>query len=391
MLNNYAKINLWYVSGGFMRKNREINFELMRIVSMLLIVTCHVIDSGKLISNCTNDTLIIVFEIIMFLTRVHVCSFMLLTGYFQSNSKFKLKKLIMMFLQVFFYLILFFLIALKMGLVSDLHLIDIIKLVLPSSISEYWFVSAYVITYIFSDYINKFINRITRKEHKNIIILGFVVLCILPYLSGLRFLNNDGFNFFHFIYLYIIGAYLRRFPLKKTYHFRRMNKNLYIMFMFLLFISMFMLNYFIILFSSRIRGANSIFTYISNNILVVKYCYSNPFTVIQSIAYFEIFNCIRIKNRLISYISKNVLGVYLFHENFYVKKVLYKYLKIDTGMYYSYKKFVYFIVAIIVIFVIGITIEIIRRFIEKSVIMLIKRIKKNYNKNNTLDIAKTEL
>lgn len=382
---------MWYVSGGFMRKNREINFELMRIVSMLLIVTCHVIDSGNLISNCTNDTLSIVFEILMFLTRVHVCSFMLLTGYFQSKSKFKLKKLLMMFLQVFFYLILFFLIALKMGLVSDLHLIDIVKLVMPSSISEYWFVSAYIITYIFSDYINKFINRITRKEHRNIIILGFFVLCVLPYLSGLRFLNNNGFNFFHFIYLYIVGAYLRKFPLKKTYHFKRMNKNAYIMFMSLLFISMFMLNYFIILFSSRIHGANSIFTYISDNILIVKYCYSNPFTIIQSIAYFEIFNCIRIKNRLISYISKNVLGVYLFHENFYVKKVLYKYLKIDTGMYYSYKKFVYFIVAIIVIFVIGITIEIIRRFIEKSVIMLIKRIKKNYNKNNTLDIAKTEL
>lgn len=348
---------------------------------MLLIVTCHVIDSGNLISNCMNDTLTIVFEIIMFMTRVHVNTFMLLSGYFQSKSKFKFKKIISLFLQFFFYSIILFLIAFKLGLVKNISLITIYKLILPSSIGEYWFIVAYIITYIFSDYINKFIDRINRKEHKEFIILCFIVLCVWPYLAGLRFLYNSGFNFYHFIYLYIVGAYLRKYPMSNTYHFKRMKKKTYILVMVSIFVSMFMLNYFISLFSDRIQGCNSIFDYIANNISVCKYCYSNPFVIVQSIAYFEIFNSIRIRGKLISFVSQNVLGVYLFHENYYVRQVIYKYLKVDTGIYFSYKKFIYFIMAIIVIFVVGILIEIIRKSFEKVIVFLMKTMKSRLKKS----------
>ena len=35
-----------------MKNVRESNFEFMRIVSMIFIIMCHVIDSGNLIKNC---------------------------------------------------------------------------------------------------------------------------------------------------------------------------------------------------------------------------------------------------------------------------------------------------------------------------------------------------
>ena len=109
---------------------RKSNFELMRIISMFFIIVCHVIDSGNLINNCRNSTLIIIFEMFMFLTRVHVNSFMLLSGYFQSKSKFKIKKLFKMILQVWFYLIIFFLIALKFNLIKEINAMTILKLFL---------------------------------------------------------------------------------------------------------------------------------------------------------------------------------------------------------------------------------------------------------------------
>ena len=358
------------------KRIRESNFELMRIFSMIFIITCHVIDSGNLIGNCQNSTLIIIFELIMFITRVHVNSFMILSGYFQSKSKFKIKKLIKMVLQVWFYLLFFFLIALKFNLIKEINVMTVIRLFLPSSITDYWFIASYIITYIFSDYVNIFINRMTRVEHKTFIILGFIILSVLPYLSGLKFLYNNGFNFFHFIYLYIVGSYLRMYPLKNTYHFKRMMKKKYIFLMILIFISMFMLNYLMTIFANRINGTNSVFNYISNNILLTKYCYSNPITIIQTIAYFEIFNSIKFKNKIINFISGNVLGIYLFHENVYVRENIYKMLKVDTGIYISYKKVFYFMLAVLIIFVIGFIIEYVRKKIEILFTYLFLKLKK---------------
>lgn len=355
---------------------RKSNFELMRIISMFFIIVCHVIDSGNLINNCRNSTLIIIFEMFMFLTRVHVNSFMLLSGYFQSKSKFKIKKLFKMVLQVWFYLIIFFLIALKFNLIKEINAMTILKLFLPSSINDYWFIASYIVTYIFSDYINIFINRMTRLEHKTFIILGFMILSVLPYLSGLKFLDNTGFNFFHFIYLYIVGSYLRIYPIKNTYHFKRMKRKDYIVLMLSVFISMFMLNYLMNIFANRISGANSIFNYISNNILLTKYCYSNPITIIQTIAYFEIFNSLNFKNKIINFVSGNVLGIYLFHENIYVRENIYKILKVDTGIYISYKKIFYFIFAVLIIFVIGFIIEYIRKKFEILFTYLFLKLKK---------------
>jgi len=358
-----------------MKNIRESNFEFMRIVSMVFIVMCHVIDSGNLIRNCQNETLSIIFELIMFFTRVHVNSFMLLSGFFQSKSNFKLKKVINLFLQACFYIVLLFCIALKLRLIENVNVMTIIKLFLPSSLNDYWFISAYIVTYIFSDYINIFINRINRKEHKHFIILGFVVLSLLPYITGLKFLNNNGFNFYHFIYLYIVGAYLRKFSLKQTYHFKLIKIKSYFMFMIFIFISMILLNYMTVLLANRIQGTNSVFNYLAENIFATKYCYSNPFIIIQTIAYFEIFRCLKFKNSFVNFISSNVLGIYFFHENIYVRQNIYKFLRIDTGFFYSYRKFVYYIGAIIIIFLIGLIIEIIRKIIMKFIYKVLTRLK----------------
>ena len=74
-------------------KERNSSYELMRIVSMFLIVLYHVILHGKMIENCENAGLKILLELIKFFTLVHVNSFILVTGYFQINSKFNQKKL----------------------------------------------------------------------------------------------------------------------------------------------------------------------------------------------------------------------------------------------------------------------------------------------------------
>ena len=71
-------------------KIRNSNYELMRIVSMFLIVLYHVIYHGQVLQNCHNEGAKIILELLEFFTLVHVNSFILVSGYFQSTSRFKL-------------------------------------------------------------------------------------------------------------------------------------------------------------------------------------------------------------------------------------------------------------------------------------------------------------
>jgi len=72
-------------------KIRQSNFELMRIVSMIMIVLWHIIIHGHLIDNTTGG-INLFLNLILCLCIVHVNSFVLVTGYFQYDKEFSLKK-----------------------------------------------------------------------------------------------------------------------------------------------------------------------------------------------------------------------------------------------------------------------------------------------------------
>lgn len=72
-------------------RNRNSSFELMRIVSMIFIVIGHTLSWGG-VTDSANDFLKLIIYIIYALIVVHVNSFVLLTGYYQVQSKFKIKK-----------------------------------------------------------------------------------------------------------------------------------------------------------------------------------------------------------------------------------------------------------------------------------------------------------
>ena len=80
-----------------------------------------------------------------------------------------------------------------------------------------------------------------------------------------------------------------------------------------------------------------VFKWISTNYSNVSLYYSNPFIILQSIAYFLIFEQMNIKSKIVNIISKLTLGIYLVHETRFVKSNLYKWLRIDNGPVYSYK------------------------------------------------------
>lgn len=84
-------------------KSRKSNFELMRIIAMLMIVLWHVIIYGNILGIYYNSFMSSLFSFLKFFLVIYVNLFMLLTGYFQISTKFKFSKIIKIISQLIFY------------------------------------------------------------------------------------------------------------------------------------------------------------------------------------------------------------------------------------------------------------------------------------------------
>ena len=205
-----------------MSKERSSNLELMRIISMFFIVLGHVFLFGKLL-EVENKYLLLIYYFFEFILIVHVNSYVLVTGYFQSNSTFKGKKLWNIISSSWFYRVVIMLVFLLFG-ITTINKGQIIKDLLPITIDNYWFIKVYIILYLFSPFINKLIHNLKKDEFKNLILIGFIIFCITPYITNSMFFENSGYTLYNFIYLYFLGAYLKKYPLEKNEHFKKMDK-----------------------------------------------------------------------------------------------------------------------------------------------------------------------
>lgn len=304
-----------------MNNDRNSNYELMRIISMFLIVLGHVILFTGLLDT-TNQSVNIIYNLLEFILIVHVNSYVLVSGYFQSKTTFKQKKLWQIINASWFYRITIMIIFSLLGLIS-INKVQILKDILPVTIDNYWFIKTYLLLYCLSPFINKLINSLDKNTYQKLLAVGFIIFSIIPCITANEFFENTGYTLYNFIYLYLVGAYLRDYPLEESYLFKKMSKRLYKIVILVLIFGCALLNNTIYYFSKQIQGTNELLNLLSNNIQMTRLFYSNPIIIIQSIAYFAFFKTLNIKSKFINNISKLMLGVYFIHENNYVRAKLY--------------------------------------------------------------------
>lgn len=349
-----------------MKSIRQSNFELLRVIAMFFIVFYHVIYHGKIIENCTNEGLRLIFTLLEYIMIIHVNLFILLTGYFQSKCKFKQSKVWSIINSSLFYKALIMVIFAFLGYLS-LSKLDILKELFILNLNEYWFIKYYVFLYCLSPFLNKLIDSMSKVQYQKFLIVSFIIFSILPYITGLEAFSNDGYSLYNFIFLYFIGAYLRNYPIEENYIFKRCSKNLLRIILLFIFISCPIMNYLITTTSISLLNINSIIDEIAHNFISLNIAYSNPFIIIQAISFFLLFSIINIKSRFINNVSKLTIGIYLIHDNNLVREKLYTVTNINTGPINSYLFIIYALVIAIAIFVICAIIEKIRQAIFKFI------------------------
>lgn len=299
---------------------RQSNFELMRLISMFLIVLGHVIIHSNICEHVTPQikVFLIFIEILCY---VHVNSFLLLSGYFQYKSSFKLRKVLGLFGLIAFYNIVINLTLQLLGFI-DLSIPDLLRNMFFLNLSSYWFIARYIILYCLSPYINILIDNLSKRDCKKMIFVLFIFTSILPYFTNGLFIGNDGYNLVNFVFLYIIGAYMQKYSTIKTI-FKKRNINQKQLIFLGLYIGLSIINltlYYFGIYLGKID--NDTFKNIINVFTKFYISYANPFILLASISYFLFFGFLNIKSKFINFIAKLVFGIYLIHENMYIRNII---------------------------------------------------------------------
>ncbi|MGT2959053.1 hypothetical protein A9Q68_06175 [Streptococcus bovimastitidis] len=199
-------------------RTHHYGLDLLRIISMFMIVVTHVLGKGGLRSEVDgqSDSYFIVTWIIQVLVYGAVNCYALISGYVGCKSKYKYSKLANIWLQVFFYT---FTITLLFALAGfPVTLLNWRQAFFPIVSGQYWYMSAYFALLIFMPMINGGLKSLTDKQLHNLVILMGFVFSLLPALMNNRvaeFSLSKGFEMTWLVILYIVGAYLHRLDLEK--------------------------------------------------------------------------------------------------------------------------------------------------------------------------------
>ena len=333
-------------------EKRNSSIELLRIISMILIILAHFATYSNV--NTRNLKIDILSNVLVPGSQIAVNCFILISGYFLINSEFKIKKLLKIVLETIFYSITIFIIFGIFNL--QIFSWENIQInFMPITHKSYWFFTNYIILYLLFPFINIMLKQLSKKQFKILIVILIGLYSIIPTII-------TSSPMFHelawFITVYCIGAYIR---LNKSKYFENLKLNL----------AIFIIGYIFIICSIVL------FTIYKIN-PIQRFGQLNKITVIIiSINLFLIFLNINIKsNKLINVISKCTFGVYLIHEHYLMRIFLWRDLFKASEISSSLKLILYGVATTFIVFVTCTIIDFIRmKILEEPIFKLIDKIK----------------
>ena len=360
------------------KNQRNSNLELLRIIAMVFIVSHHFAvhgfgDCNFVISN-PNNYLIYFLGIF---GKIGVDIFVLISAYFMVNSRFTLRKLLVLGGGVYFYSLAALLIVLLFVPAIPITPGLLLSAILPISHDAYWFITCYVVLMLISPFLNKLVERLSKKDFLRLLALLIIMWSIYPTFTG----NSFGYSeLAWFVVLYFIGAFIRlhldinKFSSKK---------------LFVILIVSFILLYL----ASSIMGQLAIIFNVKNlangslgviNVVMFLAGDNKLFVLIISIMFFLIFlKRKEFSNKYINYVAGSTLGVYLIHDNDFIRQYLWDHLINVSSYYYSPNLWIVAIISIVSIYLVCTGIDIIRRetveklwicFVDNKLIDFLNRI-----------------
>ena len=308
---------------------RQSNFELLRILAMILIIIHHIFvhaitpemnsmriyGPGEMFNNLLFYKRLSLMDFGYAFGKIGVALFILITGYFLcskkdlkiSNRIFKIIK------QMIFTVLLLIGVSILYNKFIDNSFAYILDI--TTFYDEWWFICYYFLIIIIANYfINKQISKLSQKEYLILLISLFV---IVTFSFSYVLLSDISYHLqvlMAGIFYFLLGGYLKKYnPFKNIKGF---------VFIFIIIFTLIMLY---ISYRNRtlsninyILSTNSSF---SNYQSTFGYYYEGSITVMLiAVSLFELFTRINIKNsKIINYVSSAMFMTYLIHDNDFVR------------------------------------------------------------------------
>lgn len=342
------------------------NFELLRILAMLMIVAHHFsVHGGFDFSTDTISVNRLWIQLIQIGGKIGVNVFVLISGYFLVSAKLpKAGKTLKLWLQIFTYSIVLFAIFTLTG-IQPFGIRALVEHIFPILHGQWWFASSYFILYLAAPYLNILLNALSRSIYRKMLILFGICWCILPTVTGCTLESN---NLLWFIFLYALAGYLRIYGMPE-----KISSTACIGLSFLVTLLTF--------------GTAVVFDYLGlqssfwlSHATFFYDMQSLPIVLISVLLLIG-FSKIHIQyNRIINIISSATFGVYLIHDNRYVRGYLWSEVFHTTAYSDSHILIPYSLFVIAVVFLGCTVIELLRIYLlEKKYLPALETLSEKFH------------
>lgn len=282
---------------------RESGIELLKILSLFIIIICHVYSTFTTAINPASNVAFFdetlfspieyfIYQIFITFGYIGNMIFFVCSSWFLIESKHnKLEKIISIWLNTLIISILFLIIYYLLGykVTTDI----LIKCLFPIINENNWYITAYIMFYAIYPFVNIVLDKLDKKKHLFISITLFLMYFVIDYFFIEKaFYKND---LIMFVVIYVIVAYIKKYMNKFN---ENISKNI------ILLIVSLIIFYAIIYVNFAIMPIN-----------IKWHVLNNPFFLLIAITLINIFVKIKIKSSIINTVSALSLYVYLIHDN----------------------------------------------------------------------------
>lgn len=340
---------------------RKTSIELLRIISMAMIIFHHFAIHGGFKWPNSISLPFLWYDFIFMFGNIAVDVFVLITGYFQFNDKYSFEvfqRIIRFYTQVFFYSVLIYVVFVSVG-IENVDISSLMKAIFPITSSSWWFASTYFVLVMIHPLINIALKTLSKNEYQKIIIVSLICWSLVPTLTNTEFQGN---SLVWFIVLYSIGGFIRR------YDYMENVRSFKLILVFLLAcVSIYLVSISLAFVGTRYEVFSFYTTYFySENSITILFL---------SVVLFLAFVNLQIKqNIMINAIASSTFGIYLIHDNNYVRNFLW--LRVFKNYYFqnSILLIPYSILTVIIVFTLCSLIEIVRQIIERRFFRIFKKL-----------------
>lgn len=362
------------------KKERQLNYELLRIVAMLMIVCLHYLSKGGLLGNparadmtATGYTAWLVEAFCLVAVNVYV----LISGYFGADMagsrtngqadggkrSFQevLKRPLKVWRQVFFYSMGIGLIALITG-AQQFNLYQFFSYCFPIVTEHYWFATSYVVLCLLMPFLNAGVSHLKQKETGYLIAGLLVIFSVSKTVIPMQLpWDKYGYDVIWFIILYLTGAYLRRYKINWL-NSRLRAAMLYLGSVAVIFASFFVIRMFYLRTGKLEDLINYGYTY---NFL---FCYTGAIGLFLAFAKDKVGSMPERFRKPIVHFSKATFGVYLIHEHMNIRNEWPKWFHCEAQLDNTVIGFLaHMILTVLAVYLICTGIELLRIVILSSV------------------------